>query len=148
MSDKNQDKGNTLKDFLELCENQATTELGKVLISQYSKLLEKTGGDVLMSEPEKKLIQEIYSSKKRINDALSFVEVWEKKDEILAEIYREKFQERHKDWLYEDDTFYKSITEDLSLYYDPKCFYQIGFYSEKLNQSKAEILKKKLLNEL
>lgn len=150
VSDKSQDKGKTLKDFLESCKNQATTELGRVVISQYSKLLEKTGGDVLMLEPEKKLIQEIYSSKKRINDALSFVEVWEKKDTIIAEIYREKFSDRHKDWIYDesDETFYKSFAdENLSLYYAPDYFYQLGFKSEKINQAKAKILKG-LLNEL
>ena len=150
ISDKNEDKGKTLKDYLEICINQATTDLGKVLISQYSKLLEKTGGDILMLIPEKKLIQEIYSSKERINNATDFAKVWENKNEILKEIFIDKFKEIHNDWSLEAESterFYKEIIIDkLYLYYEPLSWKQIGFWGYKLNKQKRSLLKNVLTN--
>lgn len=140
VSDKEHDKGKTLKDFLERCTTISTSDLSKVVISQYAKLLEKTGGDTLMLEPERKLIQEIYSSRERIRSASDFAEVWEKKDEILTEIYFEKFKKDHKDWVLdmEDNTFYKEVIKDkLSLYYAPYCWWQLGFQADKIDKKKA-----------
>lgn len=130
VSDKESDKGNTLKDFLEKCANIATTDLAKVVISQYAKLLEKTGGDILMLEPEKKLIMEIYSSKERIKNALDFAEVWENKDDIINEIIAEKFKESHKDWSVEENRFFKKIITDKLYFFFSPTERQLGFYSD------------------
>ena len=130
VSDKNSDQGKTLKEFLEKCANIATTDLAKIVISQYAKLLEKTGGNILMSKPEKKLIQEIYSSKDGINNAKDFVKIWENKHNIINEIFAEKFKESHKDWYLEDNRFFKTIlTKKLAFFFSPN-EREFGFWSD------------------
>lgn len=132
-------------DFLDKCieltNGEKQNTLAKIFIEQYSKLLKKLGGELEMLEPEKELIKEIYSSTKNIQNAEDFVEVWEKRESILAEIFREKFTKisSNTNWEFveKERIFYKElITDKLWIYYAPWCWNQIGFYTDKIKTKK------------
>lgn len=116
------DKKSIEKDFLSNCckrieeerlsNNQvkSSCNIASVYINQYKTLLEHLGGKANMLVPEKELIRKIYANKDSIENAESFIEIWEKKDEIIQKLFNEKFSETHKDWtLNEYGVFSKKI---------------------------------------
>lgn len=117
------------------------SELSRVFISQYKNLLEAIGGDIMALEPEKKLIEKIFSSKEEIKNATDFAEVWEKKDELLQQVFTEKFCDEHEDWKLYDEHVHcrKKLNKNIFLYYGE--IYQIGFYAKKFNTGEKDKLK-------
>lgn len=115
------DKKSIEKDFLPNCckrieeerlsnnKLESSCNIASVYINQYKTLLEHLGGKSYMLVPEKELIKKIYANEDSIENAESFAEIWEKKDEIIHELFNEKFSETHKDWIFEYNAFYKKI---------------------------------------
>lgn len=109
--------------------------IASVYINQYKTLLEHLGGKSNMLVPEKELIRKIYANKDSIENAESFTEIWEKKDEIIQKLFNEEFSETHKDWIFEYNVFYKKIGS----YWIYVCWEidknspnpNLGFWSEK-----------------
>ena len=98
------------KDFLPACikrlesENTPNQKLSdpctnaKVYIDQYKTLLEHLGGKAYMMSTEKKLIEEIYSNKEKYEAATDFFNLWwQRRDEALKEILKEKFSKVSKE---------------------------------------------------
>ncbi len=98
------------KDFLPACIKRFESEntpnqklsdpctIAKVYIDQYKTLLEHLGGKAYMMSTEKKLIEEIYSNKEKYESATDFFNLWwQRRDEALKEILKEKFSKVSKE---------------------------------------------------
>lgn len=123
-------------------------ELIKVILNQYTKLLTELGGIEEMLVPEKELIKKIYESKESVENAETFAEIWQKKDEIIKSLLDEKFKEEYTDkgWRFENGTFYKTAKENLEfyIYFYPRDrwalerWFEMGFRLEKGTYSQKE----------
>lgn len=156
------DKKSIEKDFLPNCckrieeerlsnnKLESSCNIASVYINQYKTLLEHLGGKSYMLVPEKELIKKVYANEDSIENAESFAEIWEKKDEIIHELFNEKFSETHKDWtLNEYDGFSKKIGSyciyvcwEFNKY---AVFPNLGFWFEKEHDTNGlkEFLEKK-----
>jgi hypothetical protein len=90
-------KPNLLEDFLDpICDElQDKIKIGDrlndkymtqyVYMNQYKILLGCLRGELLMTETDKKIIKEIYSSKEKLQKAMEFMKVWNQEDDISNE---------------------------------------------------------------
>ena len=132
----------SLSYFFDECSKKVENELLRMILKQYSKLLIRLAGEEVMTSAEKKFFQKIYESQDSINNALDFIDLWKKKDEALWEICVDIFKEKHKDWIYEEEIFYKEVNGYwLYLYYN-----EIGFWSEHFEENEIKKLREVLEN--
>lgn len=160
-------KKSITKDFLPKCceriekerlsnnKLESSCNIASVYINQYKTLLEHLGGKAYMIVPEKELIKKIYANKDYIENAESFAKIWEKKDEVIYELFNEKFSETHKDKGWEF-VWHDSFCKKISSYWIYICWQiykhdikpNLGFWSEKeFKKSDANMLKKFLEKE-
>lgn len=101
----------SLSYFFDECSKKVENELLRMILEHYSKLLIRLAGEEIMTNAEKKLFEKIYESQDSINNALDFIDLWDKKDEALREICVDIFKEKHKDWIFDkrEYVFYKEV---------------------------------------
>ena len=138
----------SLSYFFDKCSKKVENELLRMILKQYSKLLIRLAGEEKVTSVEKKLLEKIYESQDSINNALDFIDLWDKKDEALREICVDIFKEKHKDWIFDkrEYVFYKEVN-GYKLYifrWKP----QIGFWSNPkiFNKNEREKLREVLEN--
>lgn len=105
--------------FLDRCAELSTDQTAKVYINQYSQLVKHLGGQAMMTETEKQIIREIYSSEESLNVVKDIVEIWPKRNELLLLVIYDKLREEPGFMVHSDDknTVYKRIknNDDISL---------------------------------
>ncbi len=125
-------------------------------IKQYSNLINKITDKELDMSYNKDLIKQIYS-KNLFQTATEFVDIWQQKETLVAEIIADMLQENDERWIHLDDyseptTIFKRIDEnDLYLFFEPN-YFALGFYRKqglqglkrKLSQIIQEISLQKL----
>lgn len=148
ISARSSEDSNSLSVFFDECSKKTENKLLGMILEHYSKLLIRLAGEEIMTNAEKKLFEKIYESQDSINNALDFIDLWDKKDEALREICVDIFKEKHKDWIFDkrEYVFYKEVN-GYKLYifrWKP----QIGFWSNPkiFNKNQREKLREILEN--
>lgn len=105
--------------FLDRCAELSTDQTAKVYITHYSQLVKHLGGQVMMTETEKQIIREIYSSEDSVNTVKDIVEIWPKRKDLLFQVIQDRLREEAGFMVHDDErnTVCKSIknNEDVSI---------------------------------
>ncbi|MDD6487154.1 MAG: PD-(D/E)XK nuclease family protein [Spirochaetales bacterium] len=125
--------------------------IASVYIDQYKTLLEHLGGRAYMLSTEKKLIEEIYSDGEKLKAAEDFSDLWwYRKQEILNEIFKNRFREKFPDRILPSKEninglpcyIWKVEDKDYFLYWDGGVY--MGFCSQNGKQLSDETQNKLL----
>jgi hypothetical protein len=79
ISARSSEDSNSLSVFFDECSKKTENKLLGMILEHYSKLLIRLAGEEIMTNAEKKLFEKIYESQDSINNALDFIDLWDKK---------------------------------------------------------------------
>lgn len=107
----------------------------KETLKQYSNLINKITDKELNMADNKKLIRQIYAEN-LFETAVEFVDIWQQKDTLIAEIIADMILESDEKWVKLENfpdtkTIFKLIdVDELYLFFEPSTL-TLGFYREK-----------------
>lgn len=109
-------KNDLVHSYLPDCIRQCNNETAKVYIDQYRKLLMHLGGEALMKETSKKMIEGIYESKERIGLIMDINEIWQDRANIIGEIIQDYIMEKDSQYSHHPygNTIHKKISDEVS----------------------------------
>lgn len=127
----------------------------RIYLEQYKILLQHIGGNIYMDAPNKEFIKEIYSDTKKLEDAVSFWQVWENRaiiffdlvmHSVIEKMNKRKFT-RFEPWKGIAGVSKKINNFEVCAYIQDKKYIGVGFYSQKDMSNSCQVKLKKVLDE-
>lgn len=139
------DKTGEYKSLTQLFENENVSETD--IITQFKNLLKSIEGETM--EEAKKIIEDIFNCKSKIDNANNFEDIWKSRGKILKDIFIGNFETFNElgEWQLKNDCYYLQNTKVYlcPMHNSKESFWvQIGFYSdsENLPQKKEQYRRK------
>jgi hypothetical protein len=114
-----------VNDVINRCIEKSNNTVSTVYLTEYASLLEYLGGNFMASDLNVQAMYKIFEDKNTLNSFKIFGNLWDNRDDIIGNVFKEYFQKELQFSIHsgDDESVYKSVKTDAN----------IGFYHIKSN---------------